>query len=151
MAQTRPQHAAIMPPPERRTGLECGISGGIDGGIKDGVKGGIAGGVGGGIGGQKSHHSSFSTNDDGTTKSIVVSWSDEDCNVSLNARGDIKFNDDFTGIQSLSQDGFVEINSRIHGESRRLSVHPSGSGLEYVWWVNGSKQPFDDTLRASGS
>ena len=80
---------------------------------------------------------------------MMVSWSGGDCDVSLNSRGEVKFNDDFTGIQSISQDGFVEITSRIHGESRRLSVHPSGNNgpLEYVWWMNGTKQPYDDYAR----
>lgn len=91
----------------------------------------------------------MSTNDDGNVKSMVVSWSADDCSVSLNSRGDLKFNDDFTAIQSLSQDGFVEINSRIHGDTRRLSIHPTGNNgpLEYVWWVNGNKQPYDDSAR----
>jgi beta-lactamase regulating signal transducer with metallopeptidase domain len=125
VASTRTQKPAATPPPDRRTGLECTAT-------------------------TSAHHSSsISENDDGHTKSMIVSWNGDDCDVSLNSRGDVKFNDDFSGIQSVPQDGFLEINARIHGESHRLSVHPTNNNgpLEYVWWVNGSKQPFDDAAR----
>lgn len=121
-AQTRPEHPAVMPPANRQTGLEC-------------------------VAGSEKQHSSSMSSDEGNYKSMVVSWSGGDCSASLNARGDIRFNDDFTAIQSISPDGFAEIDSRIHGQTRRLSIHPTAGQLEYVWWVNGNKEPFDDNAR----
>ena len=72
-----------------------------------------------------------------------ASWSGNNCDVSLNAEGDIRFNPEATAIQSISSGGYFEVNERMNDTLRQIRVTPGASGLEYVYKINGKQQSFD--------
>ncbi|HEY7405033.1 MAG TPA: M56 family metallopeptidase [Candidatus Angelobacter sp.] len=75
-------------------------------------------------------------------KSWTATWSGGDCSVDLRAEGEIKFNAEATEIQSISQGGFFEVNLRQDDTLKQVKVTPSAGGLQYVYKVNGTQQPF---------
>src|SRR5215213_6852391 len=74
-------------------------------------------------------------------------WSGDDCSIDLRAIGAVKFNNDFTDIASISDDGNLEL-TEIQGRTmRRLSLKSDDGRLLRTWTVNGRDQPWDDTGR----
>jgi beta-lactamase regulating signal transducer with metallopeptidase domain len=76
-------------------------------------------------------------------KHWTATWSGDDCSVELRSEGEIQFNADMTAIESISSGGYFEVNVREGATLRQIRVSPSGSGLQYVYKVNGSQQPFE--------
>jgi beta-lactamase regulating signal transducer with metallopeptidase domain len=81
-------------------------------------------------------------------KRWTASWSGDDCSVDLRAEGEIKFNAEATGIQSISSGGYFEVNERQGATLRQVRVTPSGNGLQYVYKVNGKQEPFEGDAKA---
>jgi beta-lactamase regulating signal transducer with metallopeptidase domain len=77
----------------------------------------------------------------------TANWSGDDCNLDLRAEGEIKFNAEATEIQSISSGGFFEVNLRQGSTLKQVKVTPSGSGLQYVYKINGQQQPFEGEAR----
>jgi beta-lactamase regulating signal transducer with metallopeptidase domain len=73
----------------------------------------------------------------------TANWSGDDCNLDLRAEGEIKFNAEATEIQSISSGGSFEVNLREGSTLKQVKVTPSGSGLQYVYKINGQQQPFE--------
>jgi beta-lactamase regulating signal transducer with metallopeptidase domain len=97
----------------------------------------------------KSDHSHSSTNwSDSGNKSWRVSWSGDGCSVDLVARGDVKFNADFTDVSEISSGGYLEITVREGESTRRLEFRPQGGTLRRTYTVNGNAAPYDDAARA---
>jgi beta-lactamase regulating signal transducer with metallopeptidase domain len=97
----------------------------------------------------KSDHSHSSTNwSDSGNKSWRVSWSSDGCSVDLVARGDVKFNADFTDVSEISSGGYLEITVREGESTRRLEFRPQGGTLRRTYTVNGNAAPYDDAARA---
>ncbi|HTC24018.1 MAG TPA: M56 family metallopeptidase [Gemmatimonadales bacterium] len=95
-----------------------------------------------------SHSSSNMSLSDGSDRTWRVSWSGEGCSVDLRARGNIKFSDDFSDVTGISGGGYVEINVRDGGTTRRLEIRPEGGGLQRTHTVNGRTAPFDEEARS---
>ncbi len=87
-------------------------------------------------------HNSY-INDDGNRRVWKASWSGDNCDVSLHAEGDIRFNAEATAIEGISSGGYFEINERMQDTLRQVRVTPGASGLEYVYKINGKQQTFD--------
>ena len=97
----------------------------------------------------KSDHSHSSTNwSDSDNKSWRVSWSNNGCSVDLVAKGDIRFNADFSDVSEISSGGYLEITIREDESTRRLEVRPQGGALRRTYSVNGNPAPYDDAARA---
>jgi hypothetical protein len=74
-------------------------------------------------------------------------WSGSNCSIDLRASGDLKFNDDFTDIVSVSRGGLVEISEIQGNTSRRMTLRMDGGRVDRVWSVNGRDQAWDDAAR----
>lgn len=85
--------------------------------------------------------------DNGSRRTWKASWSGDNCDVSLHAEGDIRFNAEATAIESISSGGYFEVNEHINDTLRQIRVTPSNSGLDYVYRINGKQQPFDAQAR----
>lgn len=86
-------------------------------------------------------------NEDGAHKSWHGSWSGDNCDISVRAEGDIRFNADANAIESISSGGYFEINQRIGDTLRQIKVTPSANGLQYAYKLNGNSQPFEGEAR----
>lgn len=96
-----------------------------------------------------SSHSHSSTNwSDTGNKSWHVSWSGDGCSVDLVAKGDVKFNADFTDVSDISSGGYLEITVREGDSIRRLEFRPQGGTLRRIYTVDGNTTPYDDAARA---
>jgi len=81
-------------------------------------------------------------------KRWTATWSGNDCSVDLRAEGEVKFNAEATEIQSISSGGSFEVNLRQGDTLKQIKVTPSGSGLQYVYKVNGKQEPFEGDAKA---
>lgn len=81
-------------------------------------------------------------------KRWTATWSGDNCTVDLRAEGEIKFNAEATDIQSISSGGSFEVNLRQGDTLKQVKVTPSGSGLQYVYKLNGTQKPFDGEAKA---
>ena len=70
-------------------------------------------------------------------------WSGDNCSLDLRAEGEIKFNAEATEIQSISSGGSFEVNLRQDDTLKQVRVTPSAGGLQYVYKINGTQQPFE--------
>lgn len=93
--------------------------------------------------GAKLHHMNMESHDNGSYKRWTATWSGDDCSVDLRAEGEIQFNADATDIQSISSGGYFEVNVREGATLRQVRATPSGSGVQYVFKINGQQQPFE--------
>lgn len=89
----------------------------------------------------KLHHMNIESHNG--DKRWSATWSGDNCSLDLRAEGEVKFNAEATDIQSISSGGFFEINLRQNDTLKQVRVSPSGSGLQYVYKINGTQQPFD--------
>jgi beta-lactamase regulating signal transducer with metallopeptidase domain len=97
----------------------------------------------------KSDHSHSSANwSDSGSKTWRVSWSGDGCSVDLVAKGDVKFNVDFSDVTEISSGGYLEITIREGESTRRLEFRSQGGNLRRTYTVDGSPVPFDDAARA---
>ena len=98
---------------------------------------------------RKSSRSHFSSNSsDNGNKFWRVSWSDNECSVDLVAKGDVKFNADFSDVTEISSGGYLEITVREGEATRRLELRPQGGTLRRTYSINGNPATYDDTARA---
>jgi len=68
----------------------------------------------------------------------------DDCELRIEADGEIEFNDLETDIASISRGGIFEIEEREGRYRRRLEVQPtSGAQLQYRWFIDGQEQSYD--------
>jgi len=92
---------------------------------------------------------STSINDDGHRRSWHMTISGNGCSVDLRAEGQLTFNSNASGLESIDRGGFLEVNERVNGATRRLDVEPqSDNTLKYTYSVNGSQQPYEPEGRA---
>ena len=97
----------------------------------------------------KSDHSHSSSNwSDSGNKTWRVSWSGDGCSVDLVARGDVKFNADFSDVAEISSGGYLEITVREGQSTRRLEFRSQGGSLRRTYTIDGNSAPFDDAARA---
>ncbi len=95
-------------------------------------------------GGRRS--TSVSDDDEGTIEAL---WSTDDCRVSVEIRGDIRFTANEDGVEAMGPRSFLGIDQRIDGLRRELEVEPGDQGWrEYVYRVNGDTTPFDAEAQA---
>jgi hypothetical protein len=67
-----------------------------------------------------------------------------DCEISLEREGAIQFNGNFTDITAVDGDGWVSVSDKGGATTHKLRIEPGvGSGLTRTWFVNGTKQPYD--------
>jgi beta-lactamase regulating signal transducer with metallopeptidase domain len=95
-----------------------------------------------------SHSSSNWTQNDGNNKSWKVSWSGDGCSVDLVAKGDVKFNADFSDVSEISSGGYLEITVREGESTRRLEFRSQGGTLRRTYTIDGNAAPYDDAARA---
>src|SRR5215211_2108054 len=70
-------------------------------------------------------------------------WSGDDCSIDLRANGAVKFNNDFTDIASISDDGSLDLTENQGRTTRRLSLKSDNGRLLRTWSINGRDQPWD--------
>lgn len=64
--------------------------------------------------------------------------------LSVTSRNDVRFNDDYTDVVSVSSDGFLEVRERRGGLTRELKIVVGASGqLVRTYTVNGEARAFD--------
>jgi beta-lactamase regulating signal transducer with metallopeptidase domain/predicted transcriptional regulator len=84
---------------------------------------------------------------DGKYRKWTATWAGDDCSLDLRAEGEIKFNAEATEIQSISSGGYFEVNLRQGSSLKQVRVTPSNNGLQYVYKLNGTQQPFEGDAR----
>ncbi|HKG93968.1 MAG TPA: M56 family metallopeptidase [Gemmatimonadaceae bacterium] len=89
------------------------------------------------------------TSDKGSRRLWRVSWTGKNCSVELRAEGELKFNADFTDIESISEGGLFEASYRAGDALTRLEIRPVGRGreLERHFAVNGTRRESDAEAR----
>jgi hypothetical protein len=81
----------------------------------------------------------------------ITRWehSDDGWKRRFEIRGKAEFNDDYTDIKSVSEDGWVIVEERRDGQSSRYEVRRDGAGnLTRNFYVNGASRPLDDNARS---
>ena len=75
----------------------------------------------------------------------VMTWehSDDGLRRRLEVRGKVEFNDDYTDVKDVSEDGLVKIEETRNGQSRRYEVKREAGQLTRAYYLNGSKQQLD--------
>ncbi len=76
----------------------------------------------------------------------VMTWehSDNGFRQRLEIRGKAEFNDDYTDVKDVSEDGVVRIEEVRNGQSRRYEVRRDAGGqLTRAFYVNGEKRQLD--------
>jgi hypothetical protein len=85
----------------------------------------------------------ISRSDDDGNKSWDVTIRGANCDVEMRARGDFRFKPDLSGVESVSNGGYVKISSEINGESNELEARPGPNGVQYTYSRNGTRMPMD--------
>ncbi len=85
---------------------------------------------------------SLVTDDDGW-RSGNMQIVDKGIAIKVSYDGDFGLADDERSIQSLEEDGRLNIRTEKDDERRRYRLENDGDGLEATYWVNGDKQSFD--------
>jgi hypothetical protein len=85
----------------------------------------------------------FSQHEDGSFKRWEVTIRGDNCRVDMRAEGTVKFKSDFSGVESISSGGYLNVKSTIKGESNELEVRPGTGGLAYTYSRNGSRVQMD--------
>ncbi len=74
----------------------------------------------------------------------TVSWVDDDDKTSIIMDGDIEFNEDETGIESISKRGYISIRQRRGKLLTVLEIEPDKNGeLQYEYSIKNKIQDFD--------
>lgn len=87
-----------------------------------------------------SNHTSISNND-GEVQKMTISWSSSNCELMLKAVGKFTYKPDFTGFQSISPGGYINVTADIRDQVTKLSVKNGDNGLEYRYFRNGNEEP----------
>lgn len=67
-----------------------------------------------------------------------------DCTTSIRLEGDVRFDEDFDAVATLSPDGFMRLEVSRDGERRRMEIRPGPDGRpEIRWWVDGRERALD--------
>lgn len=91
------------------------------------------------------HERTAHMTDDGLT---VVETASGDCRAAVRIEGEIRFDDDFASIASLSSDALLRIEVARDGERRRIEARRGEGGRPaYRWFVDGRERPFDEAAR----
>ena len=72
----------------------------------------------------------------------------DDCQLRIEAVGEIEFNEAETDISYIAPDGMFEIEEREGRTRLRLEVTPTGASLERRWFVDGDERPYDRDAQA---
>jgi hypothetical protein len=73
---------------------------------------------------------------------------DDNHHISINGRK-VQFNDDYTDVESIADDGYFRISEERAGVVHRYEVTPEAGGkLKRVYWFGGQVRPFDHNARA---
>jgi hypothetical protein len=82
--------------------------------------------------------------------SVWVWNRDENGNsLEMTVRGDVEFNDDYTEVKRIANDGSVEIRETRGGLRRRLEIEAGpGGGLSVTYFVNGQSRAYDAEAKA---
>ena len=84
---------------------------------------------------------------EGTTRLIDTS-SKDGVQIELNIKG-VRFNDDYTAVESLTTDGFFLLRETRAGVRRKIEIEPDASGQpKYSYFVEGDERPYDAEARA---
>ena len=68
-------------------------------------------------------------------------WSDDGWRRRVEIQGKAEFNEDYSDITSLSEDGFMRLEEDLNGQSQRLEVRRDASGqLIRRYFVNGESR-----------
>lgn len=93
--------------------------------------------------GKQSTHISTRTNDDGDDRRFTIRLQRGDCEIRVDARGEFMVRPDLTGLTSVSDGGFVEIEERDDDRDRKVRVTGGPARtLVYRWSVEG-REGFD--------
>jgi beta-lactamase regulating signal transducer with metallopeptidase domain len=88
------------------------------------------------------------TRDDGSAR-VNARWKDENRDLRVSMRGDLKLTADERSIAALSPLGYLEIAEWKGWSSRRLEVRAAATGdVEEKYFVDGRQKTFDDSARA---
>ena len=75
-------------------------------------------------------------------------WSDDGWRRRVEIQGKAEFNEDYSDITGLSQDGFMRLEEDLNGQSQRLEVRRDASGqLVRRYFVNGESRALDQDGR----
>ncbi|HET9369165.1 MAG TPA: M56 family metallopeptidase [Vicinamibacterales bacterium] len=97
--------------------------------------------------GEIKRHSN-SSNDNGRERSWKLRIEGTDCDLRIDARGRVEFNDAFTDIARLDRDGsfFIEVLER--GVRKSLDIRSAAAGLTRTYRVDGRDQAWDAAAQA---
>lgn len=153
------------------SGVGSGVSGGVASGVSGGLRSGVSGGVATeyttiaasepmpmlfaavqsgykseadllqGCSRTTNSHQSISNSDGNDTK-LTVSWSSDDCDITLKAQGKFTYKPDFTGFQTISPGGSINVTADVKDQVTKLTVKNGDNGLEYRYYRNGNEEPF---------
>lgn len=97
--------------------------------------------------GESVERKSRSVSDD--ERQLQARWSADDCSVSLEIRGDVRFSPEEDAIAYMGPNSYFSLDARIGGERRELEAEPDGSGRpDYTYRVDGDERPFDAQARS---
>ncbi len=83
----------------------------------------------------------------GSTTRMVHRSSEDGLEIELSIKG-VHFNDDYTNVESVTQDGFLLLRETRAGHRRKLEIEPDARGqLKYSYSVQGEDRPFDAEAR----
>ena len=88
-----------------------------------------------------------STNVNNDDHRYTMKYSSAGCSGDVRIEGKLRYSSNFEQITGLSEDGFIRIEENDGGTRRRLEASPSGNGLSFKWWINGTERPFDAEAR----
>jgi len=94
-------------------------------------------------------HHGFAQNKQEDSRSVMT-WehSDDGWKQRLEIRGKAEFNDDYTDVKDVSEDGVVRIEEVRNGQSRRYEVRRDAGGqLTRAFYLNGQSRGLDETAR----
>jgi hypothetical protein len=79
----------------------------------------------------------------------IWSHSDDGVKMEVRAEGKIEFTDDYTDVESISDDGLFQVIDERGGETRKLRVTPGANGvLQRTFTLNGQAREFDAAAAA---
>jgi hypothetical protein len=89
------------------------------------------------------YHGIAQNKQDETRSHMTWEHSDDGWRQRLEIRGKAEFNDDYTDVKDVSEDGVVRIEEVRNGQSRRYEVRREAGQLMRAYYVNGAKQQLD--------
>ncbi len=80
---------------------------------------------------------------DDTRSHMTWEHSDDGWRRRVEVRGKAEFNEEYTDVKDVSEDGVVRIEETRNGQSRRYEVRREAGQLTRAYYLNGAKQPLD--------